>query len=313
MTIENLIQEKLRALGFPLIGFLNRRDAIFKNSISNWVANGYHAEMKWMEENQIFKTDPCSIEPYGTAIICVAIPYNTVSIGQPLPQKLINRYAWGEDYHKLIKKRLQIAIQSISKDIPNFKARAFVDSAPLPEKQLAAKAGLGWIGKNSLLINPTYGSYLFLGEIVCNLEFQYDVFSVINQCGSCQKCVKSCPGDALQSSIGLNSNRCCSYLSIEKRGDFKVEEEKLIQDGIFGCDICQNVCPWNHNVPVSQESAFQCFERWKRLDLEQVVNLTEQEFEELKIKSAVKRAGLKGLKRNAAAFIKNSFEQSFND
>lgn len=261
-----------------------------------------------MEENLCFKTDPCSILPDGKSIISVAIPYNTIALDTPLPQNLINRYAWGEDYHKIIKKRLQQFIREMTEIVPGFEGRAFVDSAPLPEKQIAAKAGLGWIGKNTLLINPQYGSYLFLGEVVSNQVFTSHPPTVKNRCGSCNRCELRCPGGALDKEPGLDCRQCSSYLSIEKKGPFSKAERSLILDSIFGCDICQRVCPWNQTAILSQENSFSCFDRWKGLDPQQVLSLNGAEFERLKIKSPVKRVGLEGLKRNAKALIENQLE-----
>lgn len=313
MKIEDFISNQLHMEGFPLVGFLNREDALFEDTMSVWLDAGFNGEMKWMEANKNFKSDPCSIESYGISVICVAIPYNTISVKDNPPQKLINRYAWGEDYHKIVKKRLQKTIQIIQREFPQFKGRAFVDSAPLPEKQLAARAGLGWIGKNSLLINKVYGSYLFLGEIISNQTFEYKLSDPRSYCGTCERCVNSCPGHALDSPLGLDCSLCSSYLSIEKRTPFSPVEEDLILDSIFGCDLCQRVCPWNQNAKLSTEKCFTCFDRWKNVELKDILELSEKSFEVLKIKSAVKRAGLEGLKRNAEAYSKNHKSKFFND
>jgi len=304
MTPEEIITTIIKDQGFVLVGFLGRQDALLGDWIKPWLDKGFQADMAWIEKNQGIRQDPCSIEEKGQSIITMAYPYNTEAPAGWEKDHLISNYAWGEDYHKVLKKKLKLAMAQIQEQIPEFQGRAFTDSAPLPEKILAAKSGLGWIGKNSLLINREYGSYLFLAEIVCNLPLTSTPPGK-DYCGSCTRCLQACPTVAINEQKEVDSRLCVSYLTIEKHGEFTEKEEKALDSQLFGCDICQQVCPWNNKAPVMEDSPFACFPRWADLDLENISTMTDEQFNQLKEKSPVKRTKVEGFRRNAQAVLHN--------
>lgn len=297
------IRDYCRNQGFNLVGFLNRKDCQFGSWITPWLDKKYHAEMQWMKNHRKIRENPCQIEPWVKSFVSAAITYYT----DPPPfwerRNPISSYAWGEDYHVVLRRKLNAVIGQIEMLEPSFKGRTFVDTAPIPEKIIAQQCGLGWIGRNSMLINRRYGSYLFLGEIATNLELGSDT-PAKNYCGACRRCIDDCPTGAIKEDGIIDANRCISYLTIEKRGPFTAEQERLIDYQVFGCDICQQVCPWNKRIPESEHAEFKCFDRWKQKDLSDPDWLTPQQFEELKIKSPVKRTKYQGFKRNIEAVFK---------
>ncbi len=301
---QQLIADLITDQGFALVGFLSRQDASLGDWITPWLEKGFHADMEWITRNAAIRESPCSIESGSASIITMAYPYRTLPPVSWESRNPISNYAWGEDYHEVLKKKLKVIINALYKLYPSFKGRAFVDSAPIPEKIVAMKSGLGWIGKNSILINKKLGSYLFLAEIVCNLLFKTTP-PVKNYCGSCRKCIDACPSKAIVSDGMIDSSNCVSYLTIEKRSDFSIFEKSQIDYHLFGCDICQQVCPWNKKSPFQVSSPFQCFSRWVDIDLNDVCHLTCAEYEMIKENSPIKRATLEGLKRNAAAVLEN--------
>lgn len=293
----------LRNEGFSLIGVLNRVDAAFPGWIDAWLERGYSATMGWMKKHRSIREDPCSIIKDGQSIISLAFPYSTKPPDNWIIKNPISNYAWGEDYHVVLRKKLKKVMLSLSNQIPGFQGRFFIDTAPLPEKLIAARAGLGWIGKNSLLIHPKFGSYLFLAEIVTNITLPTSEHSQKDLCGDCTFCIENCPTNSIKSDRFIDARTCISYLTIEKRGLFTSQEADSIEYQVFGCDICQKICPWNKGVIISTNSPFSCFNRWKDLSIEDLTNLTEDAFGQMKQKSPIKRAKLEGLKRNAAAVL----------
>ena len=306
-TIIRIVKDQ----GFGPVGFINRQDATFGNWIENWLHKGYHAEMKWMERHRTIREAPCFIEPYSESIITMAYPYFTKTPELWKNRNPISNYAWGEDYHQVLKSKIRNILTEIGALDPKFKGRGFVDSAPIPEKVTAAASGLGWIGKNSMLINRRLGSYLFLAEIVCNIPFR-STSSVRKRCGKCTKCIDACPTNAITNGAMVDSNKCISYLTIEKKDPFTLAEKSGIDYQLFGCDICQQVCPWNRGEREFSNSPFRCFDRWLDLDPDRINLLTECEFDLLKQKSPIKRIRLQQFKRNANAVLKTGGTRSFD-
>jgi len=294
----------MKAAGAVEVGFLNQEQAQFGQWIQPWLDAGYHGDMTWMERNGPLRSDPCTVLENGKSIISIAFPYLTELPEQWASKRLISNYAWGEDYHQVLKKKLKKVLQDIKQIVPEFKGRAFVDSAPLPEKIIAAACGIGWIGKNSLLISPKWGSYIFLAEIVCNLDL-ISTPSIDDKCGDCNLCVEACPNRAIRGNRSVAATRCTSYLTIEKKGAFTKEEAKGIHHRLFGCDCCQLACPWNVNVPIQHDSPYGCDPKWLTLKLNELTELSQSEFDQLKIKSPLKRLKLEGLHRNAKAIRAN--------
>jgi epoxyqueuosine reductase len=295
----------LNSFGAVHVGFLNRDQAQFGEWIKPWLKKGFHGDMEWMTRNGQIRSDPCSIETDGKSIISLAFPYLTRTPDRWRDQRLISNYAWGEDYHLVLRKRLKMAIQKISAVIPEFKGRLFVDSAPLPEKLIAASCGVGWIGKNSLLISPQWGSFIFLAEIVCNLDLE-STPAISDGCGECEMCVSACPNQAILTNRSINARNCVSYLTIEKNKGLSARESKRIDYHLFGCDCCQMACPWNKGLTLMEDSPFSCDSKWLDVDLHELAELSQTRFDELKIKSPLKRLKLEGIRRNAHAILKNT-------
>ncbi|MGK0288632.1 MAG: epoxyqueuosine reductase [bacterium] len=301
---KQTIQEIFQKHGFSSVGFLAAEDAFLGNWLEGWLENGYQADMNWMKNNQEIRSNPTTIEPYVKTIIIGTYPYYTTPPDGWEKENKISNYAWGKDYHKILKKKLIQISNEIKEIIPEFEGRAFVDSAPLPEKILGQKTGLGWIGKNSLLIHPKKGSYFFLGELVTNLELDSST-PIKDYCGNCTRCITACPTDAILPNKTVDANRCISWLTIEKAGDFSIDEEKMLSYQIFGCDICQQVCPWNREAEQTQDSSFQCDPKWLDLSVPDFANMEEIQFEQLKQSSPVKRPKITGIRRNATAILNN--------
>ncbi|MCG8333430.1 MAG: tRNA epoxyqueuosine(34) reductase QueG [Proteobacteria bacterium] len=298
-TKERIKQLLLQA-GFSLVGFLHFKDCELGDWISKWIKNGYHADMDWMEQYGNIRSNPSTIENYTKSIVSVAINYKTNPPISWETNNPISNYAWGEDYHVVLRKKLNHVLDSLKNDFPQFKGRVCIDTAPLPEKIIAQKSGVGWIGKNSMLINRRLGSYLFLAEVVSNLDIASDA-PAKDYCGTCTKCIDSCPTNAIVEDGVIDSNRCISYLTIEKRGEFSKEEKSWLDYQLFGCDICQQVCPWNKKGPLSNSTEFQFDEKWLTVNPKEWSGLTQEMFDRLKIKSPVKRAKYRGFIRNLQA------------
>lgn len=286
--------------GFVLVGFLGKEETCFGDWISDWLKNRFHGDMKWMERYRSIREDPSTIEPWCTSIITAAFPYHTEPPAAWEKQNPISNYAWGRDYHTVLKKKLKSIAAGITVLYPEFRSRSFVDSAPLPEKILAVRSGLGWIGKNGMLINAKYGSYLFLCEMVTNLALNGRK-EVKNRCGTCVKCIEACPTQAIREDSVIDARRCISYLTIEKPGEFSSEEANLLQFQLFGCDICQQCCPFNRKIKPLKESPFSVDEKWLNVNINDISNIDNNEFERLKRGSPIKRTGAEGLRRNARA------------
>ncbi len=298
LSLELLYKE-----GFALAGILHGNDCHFGDWLSSWLSKGYQADMHWMKHHKSIRENPSQIESYCKSIISAAISYHTPPPQNWAESNPISNYAWGDDYHLVVKKKLNRVIDKLREEYPKLEARAFVDTAPLPEKLLAMRCGLGWIGKNGMLINRRYGSYLFLGEIITNLDLPSRIETAKDYCGSCRKCIEACPTKAIVADGIIDSNRCISYLTIEKRGDFTDSEQKLLKHQVFGCDICQQVCPWNKKAVAGQSESFRCADKWQNLKIDDFANLTREQFNKLKIKSPLKRAKYEGIVRNAKAIV----------
>jgi epoxyqueuosine reductase len=265
--------------------------------LKDWLSKGLHAGMQYMENHFEKRIDPHQLVPGGKSVIVVLLNYYPSIAKAEDDNLIISKYAYGQDYHQVMKAKLKTFQKVINKDIIPCKSRAFVDSAPVMERTWAARAGLGWIGKNSNLISPQHGSFVFIGEIIVNSELEYDK-PIHDYCGQCNKCIEACPTGAIISPRKIDSNRCISYWTIEHKGSIPKNLKGKFNNRIFGCDICQDICPRNHRVKPNNVSEFtptsdlinMCRNDWQ--------NLTEEKYNELFAKSAVKRVKYSGLKRN---------------
>ncbi|MFP3860075.1 MAG: tRNA epoxyqueuosine(34) reductase QueG [Bacteroidales bacterium] len=271
------------------------------NYLKQWLRENRHGEMQFMNNYFEKRTNPAKLVPGTKSIVSVIHNYYP---GSPEPSDTykISKYAYGRDYHKVVKKKLKGLFKSIQENIgEEITGRYFVDSAPVMEKVWAEKAGLGWIGKNTNLITKKHGSYVFLGEIFLNIELEYDNRPVKDYCGSCKKCIEACPTNALYAPYHIDASRCISYLTIEKKGQLPPQMKDLLNDWIFGCDICQNVCPWNQNLSVHQEPELKPHPAIFELSKNDWEHLSQDKYNELFDRSAIKRTGYRGLLRNIDA------------
>ncbi|MBI3540732.1 MAG: tRNA epoxyqueuosine(34) reductase QueG [Deltaproteobacteria bacterium] len=288
------IIDKARELGFELVGLTRAHPVPHYDSLLTWLDRGYAAMMGYLQRGAEKRGDPSKILPGVKTIICCGLNYFTEN-----PEGPVSRYAWGDDYHSVVGDRLQKLEEFIRKIAPEAQTKSYVDTGPILERNFAAQAGLGWIGKNTCLINNGVGSYFFLGEILTTLEFEEHEYHrpVMDQCGTCTKCLEACPTQALVEAYVLDSNKCISYLTIEHRGDFSPEQKKMVGDHIYGCDICQQVCPYNERIQETPLKEFQPRSEWQEKQGEWK-EWTEEEFKKAIRGSAMTRIKYPQWKRN---------------
>ena len=293
------IKMKADELGFQKVGITKVEfSSENKLNLDQWISKGLHASMQWIENRKEERANIFNYFPDAVSLISVGMNYFSGNTQDDLKSKFkFSNYAWGEDYHSLIKDRLQILLKWIKNTSEEIEGVACVDTSPIMEKSWAQKAGLGWQGKHTNLISRDYGSWLFLGEIILNIPLDYDKPFIEDLCGSCTACIDACPTNAI-TSYQLDSNKCISYRTIEHRGEFDENENNL--DGwIYGCDICQEVCPWNEKFSkISPEKSF--FPKTEILDWSEKkwMDLDDATFKKLFKGSAVKRTKFSGLQRN---------------
>ncbi len=275
-----------------------------------WLQKDVYGEMEYMARHFDLRTDPTLLVPGAKSIISLAYNYYTDQEQRDPFAPKISKYVYGKDYHKVIKKKLKNFIEEIRLQIGEVHGRCFVDSAPVMERDWAVRSGLGWMGKNTLLIHPKKGSYFFLAEIICDLELQYD-HPIQDYCGTCRRCIDACPTDAFsQEGYFLYADRCISYLTIEHRSALPEEFKGKMADYIFGCDICQQVCPWNRFSTPHREESFRPREDMLKMNRKEWIEMTEKVFDTMFEGSAVKRAKYSGLKRNISFLSENGNESS---
>lgn len=298
--LTNFIKTQTFSLGFIACGIT--RPIYNVNAVKhllNWLNNNYNAGMNYFLNNLEKRIDISNFYPEAKSVVVVLINYfsGEMAFDDSIPK--ISKYALGYDYHFVISEKLKILLNTLKEKFsPEIDGKIFVDTSPILEKTLAVQAGLGWIGKNCLLINPRYGSYVFIGGVVLNVELIYDSPFTENYCGNCDLCLKACPTNALVYPYVLDARKCISYLTIENKDDLPKEYKEKFNGYIYGCDICQDVCPWNKNLPLSKEPLFRPNEELLKLKKEDWLSLDEEKFNKLFKKSSVKRIKYKGFKRN---------------
>ena len=274
-----------------------------KEILDAWIDNNYNASMSWIEKNKDKRSNVLNYYSESKSVISVAINYFTGSVTENFEAPYISNYALGKDYHIIIKSKLKELLSKIRELDQSINGYYCVDTSPIMEKTWAQRAGLGWIGKHTNLITREYGSWVFLGELIIDKELVYDSSFDTDLCGSCTLCIDDCPTDAIVEPYVLDSNKCISYMTIEHRGQFSSDVINL-NDWIFGCDICQEVCPWNIKFPqISDEKDFFDTKMIKEKNYENWNSITDEEFRFLFKDSAVKRTKYKGLKRNIETTI----------
>ena len=286
------------------LGFFNCGIAATKsleedtNFHKEWLEKGMNAGMTYLERNQQVRNNPEMLVENAKSIIVVLFNYFSLEKPKDTTAPKISKYAYSVDYHYVIKNKLNELVKFIQELKPEMQARVFTDSAPIFERRWAQLAGLGWIGRNTCLITKSQGSFFFIGEIVTDLELKYDAPFSNDYCGTCNRCINACPTAAINSDKSINSNLCISYQTIENRGELPESLRNKMQNQIFGCDICQDVCPWNKkSVPTTAES-FRANSEIFNLTLENWKDLQPSTYKEIFKNSPIERIGYQGLKRN---------------
>ncbi|MCT4616207.1 MAG: tRNA epoxyqueuosine(34) reductase QueG [Marinifilaceae bacterium] len=299
VQLSNLIKRKALDLGFDLCGITDANELREeKEHLETWLSNSYNSEMKYMENNFEKRLNPSLLVENTKSVVVVGLNYYSDIVEKSEDKPIFSKYSYGIDYHFVIKDRLDKLFRYIKELRPDAEARWFTDSAPLLERKLAKKAGLGWIGKNSMLINKEFGSFIFLGELLLNIELDYDAEFEKSYCGNCHACIDNCPNSAIVDNHIIDANKCISYLNIENKADIPHEFKENIGDRIFGCDTCQDVCPWNRNLENNIQAEFECREEIKKYTYSDWHRISTHEFSAIFKSSPVKRIKFKGFKRN---------------
>ncbi len=297
--LSKWIKRQARELGFDACG-ISRADFLEAEApvLERWLKKGLHGKMDYMANHFDKRLDPRKLMEGAKSVLVFLYNYYPE---ENLPEKdnyILSKYAYGTDYHFVIKDKLKKLISQIQEKVGEIHARAFVDSAPVLERAWAQRAGLGWIGKNANFIVPKAGSFFFLAEIICDLGLEYDQPKVTDLCGACRNCIDACPTAAIVAPGQIDARRCISYLTIELREAIPEIFKGQFNDRIFGCDICQDVCPWNRFAKAHKEPAFQPHPKLKTMKKMGWENLSEEDFSIIFKKSAVKRTKYSGLMRN---------------
>jgi epoxyqueuosine reductase len=324
VDIHPIIAKAARDAGFYLAGIASVEDAPELEYFPRWIAAGHAGEMKYMEardeQGRLKRASLAHAAPWARSVVVCAINYNSAqpySTDVPAePRGWISRYAWGaQDYHNAVMRRLRRVEAAIKGVCPaaDLMTRCYVDTGPIVERVAAKYAGIGWMGKNTCIINQKLGSWLFIGVILTSLDLASDFAALPapDRCGSCTRCIEACPTDALIAPYQLDANKCISYLTIEKRGEIAEELRDGMGRHVFGCDICQDVCPWNRKAPVSAAEEFQPRDGLVNPALEWLADLSGEEFGRAFRGSPVRRAKRSGLRRNAIIAMGNSGDRKF--
>lgn len=301
-SLSQLIKEKALKIGFDACGFSKAEKVEDKDilSLRSWLDNNYHGEMAYMANHFDKRINPTLLVENAKSIISVALNYYPhKKQEEDVPQ--FAYYAYGKDYHDIVKEMLRLLLNYIQTLQPDINGRVFCDTAPLLERYWAMRAGLGFIGKNSLLIIPKKGSYFFLGEIVIDTVLDYDAPCTLS-CGRCTRCLEACPTKALAIPAVVNAEKCISYQTIENKGEIDSNIVPNMSNRFYGCDICQQVCPWNRYARPHKTEEFNPSQAFLSLDEASIETLSTEEYQRIFKGSAVKRAKLSGLKRNLKAW-----------
>jgi len=291
------IKQTALGIGFDKVG-IARAESLPASFFIRWLKNGFHGQMDYLAGQVEKRLDPGKLIEGTRAVVSVALNYYHAD-PEPLPQALLSRYCWGEDYHRIVKERLQLLYSRIQDRFPETSGGYFVDSAPVMEKQWAVRCGIGWQGKNCLVITPEFGSWIFLGELLLDIELEPDN-PLQRDCGTCRKCLDACPTGALVAPYQIDASRCLSYFTIENRqADLPDWVKSKLGNRIFGCDLCQSVCPINQKqAKTSKEPRFAADPRRLIMDIDAAQNWDKTQFKERYRNSPLIRAGYALFKRN---------------
>ncbi len=305
--ITNWLKQRASELGFQLSGACAAASPPGASRFDEWLAEGYAGEMHYLSERRDAYQDPNRVLEGVRSLLVLGMAYRTAEPARASPgQGRVSTYAWGEqDYHQVMRSRLHQLADDLREKAPEAKTRCTVDTAPILERDFARMAGIGWIGKNTLLINKPRGSYYFLGALLTDLELVYDQPMEVDHCGTCTACLDACPTDAFPEPFVLDARRCISYLTIESRSPVPMSLREGVGDWLFGCDDCQDVCPWNKKPVSSEESAFMPLAGMNPVELAELFTMEDEHFRERFRHTPLWRAHREGLLRNAAIVLGN--------
>jgi epoxyqueuosine reductase len=299
-TYTQLIKTLSAELGFSYCG-ISKAEFLSEEAprLEEWLKRNYQGKMSYLENHFDKRLDPTLLVPGAKSVISLIYNYYPEKdLADTNPGRFkIAKYAYGEDYHKVVKDKLKIFLDRIQEEVGSVEGRAFVDSAPVHERAWAKKSGLGWIGKNSLLLNRTMGSFFFLAELILDLELEYDG-PIKDYCGTCTACIDACPTDAIAEPYVVDGSKCISYFTIELKEEIPTSVKGKFENWIFGCDICQDVCPWNSFSKPHSEPRFAPPDNLEKMTQNDWSEITEEVFKTLFKNSPVKRTKFEGLKRN---------------
>lgn len=293
------VKAAARQLGFDFCGIAKAQrlddDA---RRLESWLSKGFNGSMTYMANHFDLRTDPCKLVPGARSVITLLINYYPLQ-QQNKPAPKISKYAYGNDYHEVIRKKLKLFLQQIKEQVGEINGRGFVDSAPVLERSWAQKAGIGWVGKNGNLINKQSGSFFFIATLITDLELEYDDPFIKDYCGTCTKCIDECPTNAILPDKVVDGSKCISYFTIElKEALIPGEMKGKFDNWMFGCDVCQDVCPWNRFSKPTNETAFTPLPEILNFTTTDWEELTEESFKVIFKKSPLKRSGYEGIRRN---------------
>jgi epoxyqueuosine reductase len=300
VTLAENIKQRALFEGFNKVGIVGAESLADEGRrLEEWLARGHHGEMRWMARDVHKRIDPHEIFPQARSVVVVALNYFTSHQHQQSSTTgKVSRYAWGDDYHDVVKEKLLSLLAWIKEVEPSAEGKVCVDIQPTMDKAWAVRAGLGWLGKHSNVITPEHGSWVFIGELLLNLDLEHDRERIEDHCGTCTLCIDACPTAAITEPYVVDSNKCISYATIELRAP-ELPEEMDLSGWLYGCDVCQDVCPWNRFEQETSETRFAPREGNVDVDLDQVLELTPESYAARYRGSAMKRTKLSGLQRNA--------------
>ncbi|MBL1215123.1 MAG: tRNA epoxyqueuosine(34) reductase QueG [Ignavibacteriae bacterium] len=302
---KKIVTQLAKKTGFDLVGFTDAEElAEETDRLKDWLGKGFQAGMAYMEKNIEKRKDVNEILPDSKSVISLGLNYYTDDEYENISDRgKVSRYAWGKDYHLIIWEKLDEMIAALKEIDPGLEAKSYVDTGPVMDKAWAVRAGLGWMGKHTNVINKQMGSWFFIANIITNIKFEPDK-PIEDFCGSCTACIDACPTNAIVDEYVVDANRCISYLTIENKKDIHEEFGNQFDNWLFGCDVCQDVCPWN--IKFAEETSLKEFEPVnKEIPLNEFEGLTNSTFKKKYGTTPISRARLKGMKRNAA-FLKSA-------
>ena len=297
------IKQRAAELGFAMTGIARLDRNPHANELDRWLADGHAGTMTYLQRQAEKRKDPRLIMPQAKAAVVTLTNYfHGSSVARPTAMPRVAQYAWSPDYHDVLGERLEQLATAIRELVPAATTRCYVDAGPVPERELAQLAGLGWIGKNMMLIHPEIGSFTFIGVVLTDADLAADLPFEADRCGTCRRCLDACPTQAFAGPRDLDARACISYLTIEHRGEFTTTQASQVGDWLFGCDVCQDVCPWNVSfASATPDPAFAPRADVARPDVRELATMAEHDFQRRYAGTPFTRPGHRGMRRNAAA------------